>query len=209
MMQARGLSEDAYRAEAAAIGKRINFNRRLLQLLCRTGMVSQLFEMAGLAQACRSWQELETFAQGEGNDPLRLLGETLYARQMMEEEWQTPKGIIATHIRAVRPLDFERWGDRNHATGQLRRCWLRESALPIDVALQEVEAVTGRLIEPDHVCQFIIDHPAGLADVYEYQVLSRLEARCREQFGFVPRWGFISDCSRFAARAVVEEEVPF
>lgn len=171
VMAKRNLSESEYERFARQVGHRIDLNKKIRQTIdaCQNPWsIMQRFK--DLAKISYTQEELEVSLTT--SNPMQLILEYIHWSHEAYNR-ADPETLIANNIKGITEKCFCRYGDRNSITQKIRKNWITNRALEVDLAAMELSNMAGFEIQPEEIVNFIIAHENGNQD---YQLFKNLES---------------------------------
>jgi hypothetical protein len=184
-------SMEAYQEAASKTAKQVAYNRKVNRLLQYYGFKRKFedYEYPSDEMLQYDIERYRSWYVNECDCPITLMAMWMDAIYEADRD-MTINGIIAREIGPTTEASFVRFGDRNYLDKQVRRNYISEKGLPLDIMAMQMCNQGIEITEQD-IIEFIIAYPKGKSQYAGYQYISDLENSFKNKVGFIPTQEFV------------------
>lgn len=177
-------SIEAYKESASKTAQTVAWNRKENAILRYYGF-GKSFESYLLPSEDLyfDWEKRREFYLNDCNCPISLMYEYLQAIQYEEQDYTT-FGLIARVIGKTTPASFERFGDKNCYTKDIKRNYISNEGIGLDVQAQGIELDFNISVSECDFIEFILAYPKGRASYETYTYPIQLAQKFKDMVGF-------------------------
>jgi hypothetical protein len=182
---------EAYQESASKTAKQVAYNRKVNRLLQYYGFKRKFegYEYPADEMLQYDIDRFRSWFVNECDCPITLMATWMDAIYEADRD-MTVNGIIAREMGYTTEASFVRFGDRNCLDKQIRRNYISEKGLPLDIMAMQMSN-QGIEITEQMIIDFICQYPKGKQYWEGYQYIIDLENAFKSKVGFIPSQEFV------------------
>lgn len=177
-------SYEAYLESAQKTAKQVAFNRKENSILRYYGFGKNFSEY--ILPAYEIYMDIEkcrNFYVNEVDCPITILWAYLEG-VIYEKDDLSTFGVISKAISKTTLVSFERWGDKNCLSKEIKRAYISGDGSALDVQAQGIEFDYGIQVSENDLIDFILAYPKGASNYENYAYLRDLSDKFKSMVGF-------------------------